>query len=48
MEKECFISEIESYSGTMYRVARSILNNDEDCRDALQDAAAELGIQLPE
>jgi RNA polymerase sigma-70 factor (ECF subfamily) len=39
VDKKWFVSEIESYSGTMYRVARTILNNDEDCRDALQDAA---------
>lgn len=39
MNKEWFVSEIEAHSGMMYRVARSILRNDDDCRDALQEAA---------
>ena len=39
LDKESFVSEIESHSGMLYRVARSILRNDDDCRDALQEAA---------
>ena len=39
MDKEWFVSEIEAHNGMMYRVARSILRNDDDCRDALQEAA---------
>ena len=39
MDKERFVSEIDAHSGMMYRVARSILRNDDDCKDALQEAA---------
>ena len=39
MDREAFIAEIEACSGMMYRVAWSILRNDADCEDALQDAA---------
>ena len=39
MDRERFIAEIEAYSGMMYRVAWSILRNNADCEDALQDAA---------
>lgn len=38
MTKEAFIAGIEAHTDTMYRVAISILRNEEDCRDALQDA----------
>ena len=38
MTKETFVAGIEEYSDMMYRVALSILRNEEDCRDALQDA----------
>ena len=38
MTKEAFVEYSEEYSETMYRVAISILRNEEDCRDALQDA----------
>ena len=38
MTKEAFIEGIEAHADTMYRVAISILRNEEDCRDALQDA----------
>lgn len=38
MTKEAFVESIETYSDMMYRVAISILRNEEDCRDALQDA----------
>ena len=39
MDRERFIAEIEACSGMMYRVAWSILRNDADCEDALQEAA---------
>ena len=39
MDKERFIAEIEACSDMMYRVAWSILRNDADCEDALQEAA---------
>ena len=39
MERNFFIAEIETCSDMMYRVAWSILRNDADVQDALQDAA---------
>lgn len=39
MDREFFIREIEAHSGMMYRVAYTILRNDDACRDALQDTA---------
>ena len=39
MDKEKFVSEIETHSGMLYRVAWSILRNDDDCKDAMQEAA---------
>ena len=39
MDKERFIAEIEACSDMIYRVAWSILRNDADCEDALQEAA---------
>ena len=38
MEKETFITESEANTGLMYRIAWSILRNDTDCQDAVQDA----------
>ena len=38
MERKFFIAEIETCSDMMYRVAWSILRNDVDVQDALQDA----------
>ena len=38
MDKDWFISQIDACSGMMYRVAWTILRNDADCADALQDA----------
>ena len=38
MERKFFIAEIETCSDMMYRVAWSILRNDADVQDALQDA----------
>ena len=39
MDKNFFVQEIERNSGMMYRVAFTILRNEEDCRDALQETA---------
>ena len=39
MERKFFIAEIETCSDMMYQVAWSILRNDADVQDALQDAA---------
>lgn len=38
MDRESFIAEIETCSDMMYRVAWSILRNEADVQDALQDA----------
>ena len=39
MDKEYFVQEIEAHSELMYRVAFTILHNDDACRDALQETA---------
>jgi RNA polymerase sigma-70 factor (ECF subfamily) len=39
MDKDRFVHEIEAYGETMYRVAFTILRNDDACRDALQESA---------
>lgn len=39
MDRERFIREVEDASGMMYRVAYSILRNDQDCQDAMQETA---------
>lgn len=39
MDKEFFVQQIEAHSGMLYRVAYTILRNNEACKDALQDAA---------
>ncbi|MCI5957535.1 MAG: RNA polymerase sigma factor [Clostridiales bacterium] len=39
MDKEFFIREIEAHSGLLYRVAYTILRNEDACEDALQDTA---------
>lgn len=39
MDKDFFVQELEAHSGMLYRVACTILHNDDACRDALQDAA---------
>lgn len=38
MDKETFTREIEGCSGMLYRVAYTVLQNDDACADALQDA----------
>lgn len=39
MDKESFVREIEECSGMLYRVAYSILRNDDACMDAMQETA---------
>ncbi len=39
MDKDFFVQEVEAHSEMMYRVAFTILHNDDACRDALQEAA---------
>ncbi|MBE5779736.1 MAG: RNA polymerase sigma factor [Clostridiales bacterium] len=39
MDKDFFVREIEAHSGLLYRVAYTILRNDDACRDAMQDTA---------
>lgn len=39
MDKDFFVRELEAHSGMLYRVAYTILRNDDACRDVLQDAA---------
>ncbi len=38
MTKEQFVHEISDAEKSLYRVAKSILKNDEDCADAVQNA----------
>ncbi len=39
MDQNFFIREMDAHSATLYRVAYTILRNDDACRDALQDTA---------
>ena len=39
MDKDFFVREIEAHSSMLYRVAYTILRNDDACKDALQDTA---------
>ncbi|MBQ2953376.1 MAG: RNA polymerase sigma factor [Clostridia bacterium] len=39
MDKDFFVQELEAHSGMLYRVACTLLHDDDACRDALQDAA---------
>jgi RNA polymerase sigma-70 factor, ECF subfamily len=39
MDKDYFVQELEAHSDMMYRVAFTILHNDDACKDALQEAA---------
>lgn len=39
MDKATFVLLIDQKSTMLYRVARTLLRNDEDCRDALQETA---------
>lgn len=39
MNKDDYVRQIEAHSGSMYRIAKSLLRNDEDCKDAMQEAA---------
>ncbi len=37
IDKQTFVALVDQRSQTMFRVARSILRNEEDCNDALQE-----------
>jgi len=37
LDKTTFVALIDAKSDTLYRIARTILRNDEDCKDALQE-----------
>lgn len=39
MDKDFFVREIAKCSGTLYRVARAILQDDDACADAMQETA---------
>lgn len=39
MDKDFFVREIESRGEMLYRVAFTLLRNENDCKDALQEAA---------
>lgn len=39
MDKDFFVKEIEASSGMLYRVAYTLLRNDDACRDAMQETA---------
>ena len=39
MDKDFFVKELEAHHAMLYRVAYTILQNDDACRDALQDTA---------
>ncbi len=39
MDRDFFAREIEAHSGMLYRVAYTILRNDDACKDALQETA---------
>ena len=40
MEKEAFADVVLSSTDSLYRISKSILNNDADCEDAVQEAIA--------
>ncbi len=39
MEKDSFVVQVEACSSMLYRVAYTLLQNDDACADALQEAA---------
>ena len=39
MTKDTYIQQISAHKGSMYRIAFTILQNDADVQDALQEAA---------
>lgn len=39
MDKTFFVQELEAHSGMLYRVAWTILRNDDACQDVMQEAA---------
>ena len=38
MDKDFFVQEIDAHLGVLYRVAFTLLRNDEDCKDAISEA----------
>lgn len=38
LDKTTFVALVDEKSETLYRIARTILRSDEDCKDALQEA----------
>ena len=45
MNRDDFTALVVEYTDRMYRIARTILKNDEDCRDAMQEAALKAWIK---
>lgn len=39
MDKDFFVRQIEARGGMLFRVAYALLHSEEDCKDALQEAA---------
>lgn len=39
LDKDFFVQQVDELSGTLYRVAYSLLRSPDDCRDAMQEAA---------
>ena len=39
MDKDFFVEELQTHHAMLYRIAYTILQNDDACRDALQEAA---------
>lgn len=39
MDKDFFVDQLDAHSDMLYRVAYSMLHNDDDCKDALQETA---------
>ncbi len=47
MDRETFARQVDLCGQTLYRVARSLLRNEEDVRDALQEAVLKAWAALP-
>lgn len=39
MDKDFFVDQLDAHGDMLYRVAYSMLHNDDDCKDALQETA---------
>ena len=46
MDEQSYLNRIQAYEGSLYRVSRSILWNDSDCADAVQQAVFKGWINL--